>query len=214
MADSTFQVWDLVEFKSWEEMTKEFGSPGKCEFSFNGQMRYLCWRSFIIAGVNNGRIEWHDTSWWVSKDMIKLVERNGTNSYKQWDIYDAWNNLTPLTEDQAENLKEGDMLVRVENFDVHLPPWYVCTVTRKYDRRIAYVESKGGKYDSRILRYFALLPKLPVSTVSSPYPATTVTSWSCASQIKWKWTIDKLPSFATLKEMQAKIDEIIEFLNK
>lgn len=79
-----FKVGDRVQFKSWEEMEKEFGLDTygniRCASSFTPVMKYLCNTSHTIASIYNyeGRnyINFIDNTanyWTITSDMIKKV---------------------------------------------------------------------------------------------------------------------------------------------
>ena len=80
-----FKVGDRVQFKSWEEMEKEFGLDGsgdiQCYCWFSTQMKHLCGSYATISSIyESGRVKLKDftaagyTDWNYSTDMLKPVE--------------------------------------------------------------------------------------------------------------------------------------------
>lgn len=52
-----FKVGQIVRFKSWEQMKKEFGSDGhgniNCACIFTQEMNFLCGKEFKIKAIKN-----------------------------------------------------------------------------------------------------------------------------------------------------------------
>lgn len=84
--EKQFKVGDRVQFKTWEEMEKEFGT---CEFDgintkgvrFVTRMKHLCGTYATIIGINSNNIVLlsnftanGDIDWDYSIDMLKHVE--------------------------------------------------------------------------------------------------------------------------------------------
>lgn len=77
-----FQPGDLVEFKQWDEMEKEFGMSGssiKCLFGFITNMKNLCGKKYTIDMISDEKHvyfeekgEWRNYN--ISTDMIKHVK--------------------------------------------------------------------------------------------------------------------------------------------
>lgn len=108
---SEFQLWDVVQVKSWDEMEKEFGFNNAHNFiNVNGirftlKMQYLCGKRLTIAGFSeNGGIrslegiefdeDYPNLSgyWRITDGMVKLVS---CKEYK------------PATDDDFERLFEN-----------------------------------------------------------------------------------------------------------
>lgn len=79
-----FKVGDRVQFKSWEEMEKEFGGEGGsilCQFFFTSQMKHLCGTYATIVSIRDKIVELKDFTargdlkWAYSTDMIKPAKK-------------------------------------------------------------------------------------------------------------------------------------------
>ena len=80
-----FKVGDRVQFKSWEEMEKEFGLTINGDIKikpvvFSRDMKHLCGTYATISEIDREEVELKDftskgdTNWFYSLDMIKPVE--------------------------------------------------------------------------------------------------------------------------------------------
>lgn len=75
-------VGELVRFRSWEDMEREFGCDGSeipCRFTFTSGMLESGLNNdftFIITEISeeDGEILGHGTGWCVSEDMIEYAE--------------------------------------------------------------------------------------------------------------------------------------------
>lgn len=115
-----FKVGDLVEFKSWEEMTSEFRttSSGNIDVGnvcFVDSMRYLCRKQYIIVNITEYQtIELRDpeskklvTDWTITKEMLKLVKTNKGADMNLVNIYfeRKEKELNKKFEEELENTK-------------------------------------------------------------------------------------------------------------
>lgn len=89
-----FEVGDVVEIKSWDEMEKEFGlnflGSINCHSGFTVNMQYLCGKIFKIAEVQKDcvvRLEDYYDGWVISTDMIKHVDKNKNNNLDIGNLY-------------------------------------------------------------------------------------------------------------------------------
>ena len=88
----TFKVGDRVQFKTWEEMEKEFGCTKdelefetyiNCKFAFIEDMKHLCGTFATIRNIDDYSVKLKDftaegdTDWSFSLDMLKPVEEKG-----------------------------------------------------------------------------------------------------------------------------------------
>lgn len=80
-----FKVGDRVQFKSWEEMKKEFGLSGDetipCSYYFTEMMKHLCGTYATIVSIRDKKVELKDftargdLAWAYSTDMIKPAKK-------------------------------------------------------------------------------------------------------------------------------------------
>lgn len=72
-----FKAGDIVRFRTWDDMKKEFGLRDgyiDCKFAFIREMKYLCGKEFEITKVGkNGHVYGHDCRFDISTDMIEHV---------------------------------------------------------------------------------------------------------------------------------------------
>ena len=117
-----FEVGDVVEIKSWDEMKKEFGLNGcgsiNCRESFVVSMQHLCGKIFKIAEVQKDcvvRLEDCDDNWVISTDMIKHVNKKKNDNldignlyptYMSIDIGDMKVDFEKLLEERIEKKKK------------------------------------------------------------------------------------------------------------
>ena len=131
-----FKVGDRVQFKSWEEMEKEFGldDDGYIDIfpAFTKGMKYLCGTYATIEEINsNGRVFLTDHTsnkgninyWNFSLDMLK----SAVNEPKQW----------KFTEDEKvilRNLpKEYNWIARDGNKDLYIYITKPCKIEDIWD---------------------------------------------------------------------------------
>lgn len=100
-----FEKGDIIQFKSWDEMVKQYGTDYdgdiKCRGSFTRKMRAECrWdKKYVISRFNgtplhpNSKVFIEVTkpdsffdSFYVSVDMVKLVDRLSSNTKKKIEI--------------------------------------------------------------------------------------------------------------------------------
>ena len=85
MVDHDFNVGDLVVIRDWDDMAAEFGVKHKgtrhesipCQFTFIGDMRYLCDTEHTITRINgNGRVFLDPPvdGYSISTDMIRRAD--------------------------------------------------------------------------------------------------------------------------------------------
>lgn len=115
-----FKVGDLVEFKSWEEMSSEF-APTRCGdidvgyVCFVSGMRYLCGKRYVIQSISkdspviqlkNPEKE-EEIRWTITKEMVKLVETNKGDDMNLVNIYfeRKEKELNKKFEEELENTK-------------------------------------------------------------------------------------------------------------
>lgn len=79
---NNFKVGDRVQFKSWEEMAKEFGvicGDIPCRHIFTSEMKHLCGTYATIISITGKKVDLQDFTaegdleWKYSTDMIKPV---------------------------------------------------------------------------------------------------------------------------------------------
>ena len=131
-----FKVGDRVQFKSWEEMEREFGADDYGIFtsiSFIPKMEFLCGSYATIKSIDNyfGRVELTNFSipdvdgnkWIFSLDMLK----SAVNEPKQW----------KFTEDEKvilRNLpKEYNWIARDSNKDLYIYITKPCKIEDIWD---------------------------------------------------------------------------------
>lgn len=83
--DTQFKVGDRVQFKSWEEMEKEFGLSSEedipCLYYFTKTMKHLCGTYATIVSIRDKKVELKDFTakgnlgWIYSTDMIKPAKK-------------------------------------------------------------------------------------------------------------------------------------------
>lgn len=66
-----------VQFKTWEEMEKEYGLQGNgyinCEFHFTEFMRPLCGKVFHNVTINRSKVYIEKINALISTDMIHIL---------------------------------------------------------------------------------------------------------------------------------------------
>ena len=91
-------IGDTVRIREWEDMASEFGCDRndtiKCRFQFIEEMKDLCGKEFVVAGINGDKVCLDDyTLWWnISADMLELA-----SSIR----------IEPFTDDELKSLLNG-----------------------------------------------------------------------------------------------------------
>lgn len=164
-----FKIGERVQFKSWEEMEKEFGLDGcgniRCKCIFSTHMRHLCGAFATVSLIREeGKIKLCDFSvddsqgdwiWKYSTDMIKKIKRDNMKAKiiyngkeAEIEITDEIEKLFGMNKSKQIGFENGDVYYYLaDDGEVDSDKWDGSELdTNRLARRNAFCTQEGAQF--------------------------------------------------------------------